>query len=153
WSTHVPMLPGERLGVIGHYAARNMDYGWEMLKEACKRLASAGCTLAVGPMDGNTWRRYRFITERGDAPPFFLEPDNPEDWPQHFTTAGFTPLATYSSALTHDLEWQDPRLPRIRERITAEGVTVRHIDAGRYDEELDAIYALSLSSFAGNFLY
>ena len=36
---------------------------------------------AVGPLDGSTWRRYRLVTERGVEPPFFMEPDNPDDWP------------------------------------------------------------------------
>ena len=43
--------------------------------------------MAVGPMDGSTWRRYRFITERGAEPAFFLETYNPDVWPLNFTGA------------------------------------------------------------------
>ena len=57
------------------------------------RLAAERCTIAIGPVDGNTWQRYRLITEPGTEPPFFLEPDNPDAWPGQFTAAGFTPLA------------------------------------------------------------
>jgi GNAT superfamily N-acetyltransferase len=153
WHSNVPALPGHRLGLIGHYAARDAEYGGRMLEHAGKELAATGRILAVGPMDGSTWRRYRFVTERGDAPPFFLEPDNPDDWPAHFTQAGFSALATYTSALTHDLHWEDPRLPRIQERLNAEGVTIRPIDPARYDADLEAIYTLSLISFENNFLY
>src|SRR5207237_5153884 len=108
---------------------------------------------AVVPMDGNTWRRYRFVVERGSEPPFFLEPDNPDDWPSHWTSAGFTPLATYSSALNDDLAREDPRtaaaLPRLREA----GIAIRPFDPNRADADLRRLYTLSLASFSGNFLY
>ena len=74
WWTGPPPLEHHRLGVIGHYAADDDGAARRLLDAAAGRLAEAGCTLAVGPMDGNTWRRYRFIVERGAEPPFFLEP-------------------------------------------------------------------------------
>src|SRR5262245_39955865 len=68
-------------GVVGHYFAASAAAGEAILAAACERLRGQGCTQAIGPMDGNTWERYRLVTERGDEPPFFLEPDNPDDWP------------------------------------------------------------------------
>ena len=75
WTTHLRNA-GMRVGAIGHYAARDEVTGHEVLSRACDLLQAAGCALAVGPMDGNTWRSYRFVTERGAERPFFLEPDN-----------------------------------------------------------------------------
>src|SRR5436190_8969300 len=83
WWEKTPKLPGHRLGVIGHYAACNAGAAAELLKRACAQLSKRGCSRAVGPMDGNTWRRYRFVTDRGNAPAFFLEPENPAAWPRH----------------------------------------------------------------------
>lgn len=153
WWRKVPSLPGETLGIIGHYAAAYSASGALLLEHACVELRARGCTLAVGPMDGSTWRRYRLVTERGDEPPFLLEPDNPNDWPDHFTESGFTPLARYLSSLNTRLDHVDPRLPSVRARLTSAGVAIRPIEMGRIDEELRRIHQLSAVSFQHNYLY
>ena len=88
-----------------------------MLSRACAALEAAGCATAIGPMDGTTWRRYRFMVDRGPEPAFFLEPDNPDDWPQHWRSAGFSILATYTSAANEDLAVEDPRTGRRTEAV------------------------------------
>jgi GNAT superfamily N-acetyltransferase len=153
WWTRTPRTLTESMGVIGHYAATNHEAGTALLDRACAVLARAGCTTAVGPMDGNTWRRYRFITERGEAPPFFLEPDNPDDWPSHWTGSGFTPLASYTSSANDDLSVVDDRTEAARWRLTESGIAIRRFEPSRADEELRRIYTLSLAAFADNFLY
>ena len=109
--------------------------------------------MAVGPMDGTTWRRYRFIVERGTRPPFFLEPDNPDEWPAHWTGCGFETLATYTSALVSDLGADDPRSADLERRAAAADVTIRSLDLTRTERELDRVFALSLDAFADNYLY
>src|SRR5438270_14000352 len=79
WWERTPLWPQHRLGLIGHYAARDAEAAADILRLACARLAEQQCTLAAGPIDGNTWQNYRLITERGDEPPFFLEPDHPDE--------------------------------------------------------------------------
>ena len=108
--------------------------------------------MAVGPMDGNTWRRYRLITERGPEPAFFLEPDNPDDWPAHFTEEGFAPLATYFSALNSDLSRQDPRMTEVAGRLSQQGIKIRSAFAD-LEQDLPRIYSVSSISFQKNFLY
>ncbi|ALC18013.1 hypothetical protein DSOUD_3293 [Desulfuromonas soudanensis] len=153
WWKSVPDHPGRRLGIIGHYAARDAAAAAKLLCHAVTELAAEGCTLAVGPLDGTTWRRYRFIVERGGEPAFFLEPDNPDDWPHHFMSAGFREFASYSSSLNTDLNYADPRMAAVAERMRRQGVTIRHLDPARFDQELDAIFELSLIGFQHNFLY
>jgi predicted N-acetyltransferase YhbS len=104
-------------------------------------------------MDGNTWRRYRFITERGSEPLFFLEPDNPDEWPGHFVENRFVPLAQYFSGLNPDLSREDPRVKRVAERFAGMGVQIRPLDMRRFEAELRKIHAVSEISFKGNFLY
>jgi hypothetical protein len=152
WWADAPPLAGHRVGAIGHYSAASVAAG-RLLDHACERLAAHGRTLAVGPMDGNTWRRYRLLTDRGTEPPFFLEPDNPDDWPAHFTGHGFTPLAEYYSAVNDDLSRPAPRQADATRHAAESGITIRPIDLDRFDAELRSIHALSLTSFAGNFLY
>jgi len=149
----VPPWPDARLGAIGHYAARGVAEGVALLDAACAALADAGCGIAVGPMDGNTWRAYRLVTERGTEPPFLMEPDNPDEWPRHFTGAGFEVIASYHSSLAALPLAADPRLAAARIRLEAAGVRIRALDPARFAEELDGIFALALASFARNFLY
>jgi predicted N-acetyltransferase YhbS len=104
-------------------------------------------------MDGNTWQRYRFITERGTRPLFFLEPDNPDDWPRHFTDNGFTVLAHYFSNESTDLTHRPKGFLDTVQRLESEGVTIRQLNLERFEEELRAIHELSLLCFRDNFLY
>ena len=153
WWNRTPSLDGHQVGVIGHYAAKDARAARRLLDHACRELAARGCGLAVGPMDGNTWRSYRLVTERGSAPPFFLEPWHPADWPAHFEAAGFEPRARYHSTLNQNLEQRDPREEEIAERLAAGGVRIRPLDPTRLEDDLGRIYAVTTESFAWNFLY
>lgn len=145
---------GKRLGLIGHYAADSAQAGHQLLAQACKELAARGCTLAVGPMDGNTWRRYRFITAGNDEPPFFLEPANPPEWPRQFTEYGFTPLANYYSSLDDSLgQDDDAQARRAARRMADLGITLRSFEPAHFAQELKAIYRVVAASFQGGFLY
>ncbi len=146
WWNRVPQYRGERIGLIGHYAAESAPHAAQILSAACAELARHGCTLAVGPMDGNTWRRYRLLTGRGEEPPFFLEPDNPDDWPLHFEAQGFIPLARYYSSLNEDIRRPWPIHP-------VSGFAIRPLDLGQIDVELHRIWRMAIASFTGNFLY
>lgn len=153
WWNSVPVLSGERVACIGHYAALDVTDADELLNEACRTLAELGASLAVGPMDGTTWRRYRLITRRGDEPPFFLEPDNPDSYPQHFEASGFTPLARYYSSLNDDLD-RDINLPDgLLYRLQSDGISIRQLDAGGFMDELSRIHEISVAAFRNNFLY
>lgn len=153
WWMYVPHYTNQRVGVIGHFDTTDTSATTRLLTHACEQLAARGATIAIGPMDGNTWRKYRLVTERGSEPPFFLEPDNPDTWPRCFTDAGFAPLATYTSALNTALVGEDPRVARGLERMNSIGVRIRQLDPSRFDEELDRIYEISSVSFRDNFLY
>lgn len=156
WWRDAPRLGGAQVGIIGHYQAASAtedSRAGTLLDNACGHLASRGCSLAIGPMDGTTWRRYRFITDRGDEPTFFLEPDNPDAFPLQWSRTGFEPLAEYFSALDTDLTRRDPRLPAASERLAREGVSVRALDPGDFENELGRVYEVSVASFQRNLLY
>ncbi|WP_044620341.1 GNAT family N-acetyltransferase [Gynuella sunshinyii] len=153
WWNRVPELKSERLGVVGHFDAADAAAASELLLQARQQLKAQGCTLMIGPMDGNTWRRYRWVSDVGSEPPFFLEPENPSAYPDYFRQAGFHPLAHYSSARVTDLNLQDSRIPAVRERLQKREISWRALDMNRFEDELKAIYQLSIQSFSGNFLY
>jgi GNAT superfamily N-acetyltransferase len=153
WWTNVPPYAVHTLGVIGHYASVSDEAAAFLLPAALRILDKHACTLAVGPMDGNTWRRYRFVVDAGSEPPFFLEPANPAAWPLQWQRAGFAPLAHYFSTLNADLTQTDARVSRVSERMDRLGVHIRAARPPDLPSDLVRIYRLSQIAFAHNFLY
>ena len=117
WWRDTAGLDGATTGAIGHYAATDAESGAAVLQHACSELKNRRCDVAVGPLDGNTWRSYRFVTERGNARPFFLEPNNPDEWPGHFGDIGFSALAHYVSEINPDMAHRQPELGTLREKF------------------------------------
>lgn len=153
WWSSVPLLAGKRAAYIGHYEAIDAADSAELLDDACRTLASHKAAVAIGPVDGNTWHRYRLVTRRGDEPPFFLEPDNPEAYPQYFAAAGFSPLARYYSSLNEHPEMSVNLPEGLVSRMEREGVVIRQLDVSAFMAELARIHELSVASFRNNFLY
>jgi hypothetical protein len=153
WWEGTPRLNGRRVGAIGHFSAVDAAGGARLLRAACARLAAQGCAVAVGPMDGSSWRSYRLVSERGDEPPFLLEPDTPAHWPACFAGAGFSVIARYCSSLQDDLHLRDARFEPIAQRAAAAGIRIRTFDRGRAEQDLCAIHALALEAFRDGFLY
>ena len=153
WWRSTPPLGAERVGVVGHFAAAKESAARLVLDAAVDALREAGATLAIGPMDGNTWRRYRFVVDRGTEPPFLLEPWNPAEWPEWWRLAGWRTHSEYISAANEDLSVRDPGAAQKARAMEARGVTLRALDALRFDEELGRIYDVARESFSGNYLY
>jgi GNAT superfamily N-acetyltransferase len=150
WQCGTPNLPGHRVGVVGHFGADDDAAADALLIWACRRLAAMGCTYALGPMDGNTWRCYRAVVESGAESPFLFEPTYSALTASHFRRHGFAAVAHYFSAVNEDLSRTDPRLPRIANRLHRLGVQWRPLDAARLDSELRDIYAMSRTAFQQN---
>lgn len=149
WWTDTPLVEGSRVGAIGGFAACDAEAAKLLLDGAESRLREAGCRIAVGPMNGNTWRRYRFVTESNGRGPFLLEPRNPADFPEWWRMAGYEVISRYSSSLIR-LDGNTTFSPKLLDRL---GVRIRGIDPGCYDDELRVIHRISLKSFSSNFLY
>lgn len=153
WWQNTPHLPGHKVGLIGHYAAIDTTAASHLLQHTLTELASQGCTLAIGPIDGSTWHRYRLLSERGVYPTFFLEPDNPDDWVSHFLNQGFTTIAKYSSGLVTNLTQTDSRLQQITNRLNQLDIKIRPVNLQSIQTEFKTIYTIASQSFRNNFLY
>ncbi|MFL5563051.1 MAG: GNAT family N-acetyltransferase [Gemmatimonadaceae bacterium] len=153
WWTNAPRLPGESLGAVGHFAASSREAATRLLATACDALRARGATLAVGPMDGNTWRRYRLVIDAGTEPPFFLEPTNPPEWPRWFADAGWRIHSEYVSSVNDNLDRPDPAGAGKAKAIADRGVTLRDLRLEDYDAELRRIYSVARVSFASAYLY
>jgi len=153
WWRDTPDFDASMTGAIGHYAATDSQYGAAVLQHATRELKNRHCKIAMGPLDGNTWRRYRFVTERGDAKPFFLEPDNPDEWPLHFKHSGFAPIAHYVSEVNPDMANRQPELGSLREKFAGLGVHVAPLDVANPVDDMAGIYRVVCESFRNAFLY
>jgi len=140
-------------GLIGHFYAETAEDAAEVLKQAEALLLQQGCQKAIGPMNGNTWKPYRFVSWSDDSPPFFMEPQNPIEWPAYWQDAGFSPFYEYISSVTDKLEMSDPRLPRTKERLQKNGIKWRSIERYCFEEDLRKVFKLSLETFSNNILY
>jgi L-amino acid N-acyltransferase YncA len=152
WFDGPRVVANEHTGLIGHFAASSLEAGKKILEAACNAIRESGCARVIGPIDGNTWKSYRLVSEIGSEKSFLLESSNPLEWNTHFLEAGFEVLATYHSTLGIRPE-PDPRMPKVRERFAANRITTRAAIPANLESELEAIYDLALESFSQNFLY
>jgi GNAT superfamily N-acetyltransferase len=153
WWRNTPTVQGQRVGLIGHYAAADDDSAAELLEFVSRQLASSGCTMALGPMDQNTWRDYRCITSDSGQPRFFMEPTHSLPCSRQFAQDGFQVIAWYFSALVEDLTIESARLDRVRNRMTELGVQIRPLRKQQLESDLKQIYAVSRVAFRNHLFY
>lgn len=153
WWSNVPAHKGLRTAFVGHYDALCDAVGQALLEEAGRIAASREIDMLVGPLDGTTWKRYRLVTKRSEYTRFFLEPDNPDSYVDHFRNAGFLPTAIYRSSIANAEQPRDRSLVDTMERLRDQNVLYRPLEAENIDQELTRIYELCIESFKGNLFY
>jgi GNAT superfamily N-acetyltransferase len=153
WWRNTPQLGNQRVGIIGHYAAGDDETAQALLAHACNELRAHSCSLAVGPMNANTWSDYRFVTEFGSEPQFWLEPANPPEWPQQFVRNNFQPLAQYFSALNERLDHQERGLDQVAQPLRTAGVRLRPVSEQTFDDDVRRIFSVARVAFRSNMLF
>jgi len=145
---------GAPLGLLGFFEALDRPVETNaLLRAATSWLQDSGVRRIVGPMDGDTWHRYRMNVGPCDAPPFLGEPHNPPYYPQLWENAGFRTLETYFSQQVEDVSAVVPRFEPMLRRVQARGYHLRPIDLRRFDDELRILFDLSRRIFRDNLLY
>ena len=148
-----------RSGMIGHYEADEPTAGAALLSHAHSLLVGRGAVRVLGPMNGNTWARYRLALPRSQEERRFEddafpgEPRNPPDYPDHFAAAGFEVAARYESRIEVDLGTDPADADDVAARCRTRGIRLRSLDLDRYEAELDMLHALSLEAFRENLYY
>lgn len=142
-----PTWEGATAATIGNIAFRDPEAGAQLLAEAVTRIRAAGRTRVLGPMAGDTWHSYRFVSETDGSPPFLMEPTNRPHEPAIFAAAGFTPLARYFSARM-PLAAVDPTPPPATETFTIEAW-----DGQNPEALIREVFTLSTAAFAANAFY
>lgn len=152
WWNHVPQVDGDVLGVIGGFHAENAEAARLLLDESERIFCKHQCSRIVGPMNGNTWRKHRFVSWSDGSPPYLLEPVSPSEHRAWWLNCGYSVLEEYSSSRM-TIHPENTISSLVVERLHRNGVTVRGVELDRLEEELVAIHAICLQCFRNNFLY
>ncbi len=142
------------LGMLGHFEARDdAEAVRQMLGEATAWLRDRQVSDVIGPIDGDTWHRYRVNAGPWDAPAFLLEPQNPHYYATLWAASGAQVAETYLSQQIADIEPLLPLISVAAERAAECGYTIRSIDPSHLDEELAIIWQISRQIFRDNAFY
>ena len=153
WFDHTPEYQGESIRTIGACQIDDSPEASVFLSDCANYLHLAHqCATVVGPLNGNTWLQHRLVIESNGRDLFLMEPMEPEYFQKTFTAAGFSVLSEYSSS-TIDLTAEQNNYTSMTSRLEKNGVTFRSIDPAAFEQDLSAIFDLSLISFSSNFLY
>jgi hypothetical protein len=93
-----PSWDGQRTAAIGNAMFDSATHGASILGEVCAVLKAEGFTAAIGPMDGNTWGRYRLPIWTDGSPGFAMEPQAGQHDFEAYKAAGFEVVETHTSA-------------------------------------------------------
>jgi GNAT superfamily N-acetyltransferase len=152
-----PQLRDERgrpMGSLGFFEALDrQDAADAVFRAGTEWLRARGIARIVGPMDGDTWHRYRVNVGPFERPPFPLEPWNPPYYRTLWETAGFQPLESYSSKWIDDVGRLLPGLAAGVERSSSRGVRIRGLDPARLEAELSVVHEISSEIFREALLY
>jgi GNAT superfamily N-acetyltransferase len=145
---------GRPYGMLGSFESLEgeADAVRELFQEAIGWLRGAGAGPVIGPMDGDTWHRYRLNVGPWDDPPFLLEPYNPPWYEPLWTANGFAVLERYFSKRIDPARVVAHLEGRAQDALAA-GYRMRRLDPSRFQAELGVIYELSRQIFSLNFLY
>lgn len=149
----VARLRGD-VGMIGSFvAADDPPAVTSMLHDAARWLREQGAKQVIGPMDGDTWHRYRVNAGPFDEPPFLLEPVNPPYYDALWRAAGFEVTDAYTSKRIHDVAFLASMLGDMYERSRKRGYRFRFIEPWRLQEELELVWRLTTEIFRENAWY
>ena len=151
WLDETPQYKDTLPAVIGNFQATDSGSGLKLLDESIKSAKQAGAQFLIGPMDKNTWNRYRFVIESDNSPPFLMEPSNPEFYPDLFIKKDFQIIASYQSARAEKQAIRNN--DRYEKLLATKGIRIRNFVISDAKAELEKLYDLSLASFKNNFLY
>lgn len=153
-STEHRQEDGAPLGMLGQFEAlERPEAVRDLLQEACTWLKSQGCTAVAGPIDGDTWHKYRFNLGPFDAPPFLKEPYNPPYYPEHWEAFGFRTWQTYHSRRVPDIDAARTGMDKRWCSVLERGFRFDGIDVAQFEPYLERLYAMVQVIFRHNFLY
>lgn len=145
---------GHPYGFLGFFEALDRpDLVATLFREAVTWLRDQGAGTIVGPLDGDTWHRYRLNVGPWDERPFLMEPYNPPYYPGLWESNGFESLEEYCSKRLDDLAGAVAGLDGSYRSALERGYRFERLRLDRYEDELRRFYRLCVEIFRDNFLY
>ncbi|MEN8162842.1 MAG: GNAT family N-acetyltransferase [Acidobacteriota bacterium] len=139
------------IGLVGLFTCEDDRTAARTLVDAAAGWCSTrGLKTLRGPMAGDIWHRWRFMTDGFDTPPFPGEPRQPKYYPELFIASGFSRVRTFSTKRITNIESQKERVKTARNLIRKRGYTFRNFDTDRWDEDITSLHVLCQHSFASN---
>jgi hypothetical protein len=142
-----PQWEGEPTAALGEFKFTSKAAGAEVVAQALDHVRTTSVRRVVGPMDGDTWHSYRFVTETDGRPAFMLEPANKPDAVDVFAGAGFAQISGYFSASV-PLEQAAATLPP-----QTTDLVIEPWDGQDPEKLFQQVYGLSVAAFAKNAFY
>jgi hypothetical protein len=142
-----PDWEGKRAAAIGGVAFDSAEAGQALLADLAAGLRTEGFRALLGPMDGDTWHRYRLVAESDGSPPFVLEPTSGVYDRAAFVAAGFSPISSYVSARAKLVDTLAP------DPVRMPGIVVTPWDGEGAEQLIAQLFNMSASSFAGNHFF
>ncbi|WP_050528597.1 hypothetical protein [Pseudorhodobacter aquimaris] len=142
-----PEWDGMPAAALGAFTCKTAAAGADVLAQALAFIREAGLRRVIGPMEGDTWHSYRFVTQSDGSPEFLMEPaDNPLAL-KVMQDAGFAQISRYFSA----------RVPLAQVARTAPPATaafeVSPWDGTNPEVLFDQVFTLSSAAFSRNAFY
>jgi len=145
---------GENIGMIGFFESfDNPDAVKSILDDAVKWLKGEGVGEIIGPINGDTWHKYRFNAGPFCQTPFMMEPYNKPYYCRLWEENGFVSLSHYYSKHVPDTLKVTERTEKYCKRLERRGFTFRKFKKNDFISEIKIIYKLSCPIFSDNYLY
>jgi GNAT superfamily N-acetyltransferase len=142
------------IGMLGEFEACPCpDAVATLFADARRWFERRGVRVIVGPMDGDTWHRYRINAGPFARAPFHREPFNPPYYADLWERAGFRATESYYSAYVPDVTEALPKLGWMARRALGRGYRLRRLDKSRLHWELKAIHEISRELFRRHAFY
>lgn len=139
-----PSWDGMRTACIGSFRCDDAESGAQLLSRTAAALKAEGFAALIGPMDGDTWHRYRVVTESDGNQPYLMEPVSGPGDHAAFLAAGFAPISEYVSSRGPLAGAIDPSPKPVP------GVRVTAWDGARSEQLFNRMFTTSVTAFARN---
>lgn len=146
-----PQDAGPRTGHFGMIAAEDDPEVFAALfRTAEDWLRTRGCGRALGPMNLSVNEEVGLLVEGFDTPPMVMMGHDPAYAGRRVEAEGYAKAKDVHAWLCHAQDDLPPRVLRRIHRGPPEGVRLRPLDMGRYDEEVTTMTDILNDAWAGN---
>jgi hypothetical protein len=140
-----PCWDDRRTAAVGAFRCDSAAAGKRLLDDVSAMLEREGFHALLGPMDGDTWHRYRLVAESDGSPPFLLEPVSGAHDCEAFRAAGFEPVSSYVSTRAGLDEAIGPQAP-----VRVDGIEIKSWDGRNADALIGGLFDMSTAGFQRN---